>query len=79
MYYVYILKSVKDNSYYYGSTGNLKNRLSDHNSGKVTYTSGHRPYKLIWYCGFTDKSKALVFEKYLKSSSGHAFAKKRFI
>jgi predicted GIY-YIG superfamily endonuclease len=79
MYYVYILKSIKDNSYYYGSTENLKNRLSDHNSGKVTYTNGHRPYKLVWYCGFTEKSKALAFEKYLKSSSGHAFAKKRFI
>jgi len=29
------------------------------------------------YCAFPDKYKALAFEKYLKSHSGRAFAKKR--
>ena len=79
MYYVYILQSTKDKSYYYGSTADLKKRLIDHNSGKVTYTSAHKPYKIIWYCSFNSKQKALDFEKYLKSSSGYAFAKKRFV
>jgi len=27
---------------------------------------------------FADKEKAMAFEKYLKSGSGNAFAKKRF-
>jgi putative endonuclease len=35
--------------------------------------------RLVWYCGFDSKRKAIVFEKYLKSGSGKAFKKKRLI
>jgi predicted GIY-YIG superfamily endonuclease len=38
-----------------------------------------KPWKLVWYCAFPDKYKALAFEKYLKSHSGRAFAKKRLL
>jgi len=38
----------------------------------------HRPWKLVIFLGFADKLKATTFEKYLKSGSGNAFAKKRF-
>jgi len=40
-------------------------------------TAKFKPRKLVWYCAFPDKYKALEFEKYLKSHSGRAFAKKR--
>lgn len=79
MYYVYILKSLKDGSYYTGSTENVEKRLAEHNSGISKYSSTKRPYKLIWYCAFLDKSKALAFEKYLKQGSGFAFARKHLI
>lgn len=79
MYYAYIIKSKKDNSYYYGFTEDLKSRLDSHNSGKVSYTKSHKPFELTWYGAFNDKKKALDFEKYLKSSSGHAFLKKRLV
>nr|WP_283809955.1 GIY-YIG nuclease family protein [Bradyrhizobium forestalis] len=36
-----------------------------------------KPWKLVWYCAFPDKMKALAFETYLKSHSGRAFSKKR--
>jgi len=36
-----------------------------------------KPWELVWYCAFPDKYRALEFEKYLKSHSGRAFAKKR--
>lgn len=79
MYYVYILKSKKDSSKYIGATADLKNRLQEHNSGKARYSSAKRPYQIIWYCAFTEKQRAYDFEKYLKSSSGYAFTKKRLI
>ena len=77
MYFVYILKSVKDNSRYIGATSNLKQRLQDHNSEGNKYTTSKRPWKILWYCVFPDKEKAYLFERYLKSSSGYAFSKKR--
>jgi predicted GIY-YIG superfamily endonuclease len=79
MHYVYILQSEKDKSKYIGVTGDLKKRIREHNSGNAKYSSSKRPYRLIWYCAFLDKMKAYSFEKYLKSSSGHAFLNKRFI
>jgi len=80
MYYVYILQSIKyPSKSYKGSTENLKERLKTHNSGKVDYTSKFKPWKIVYYCAFTDKKKALDFEKYLKTASGIAFIRKRLI
>ena len=78
MHYVYLLQSrIADNQRYVGSTSNLKGRLSDHNAGKSPHTSKYAPWKLITYIAFSDERKAEIFERYLKSGSGHAFAKKR--
>ncbi|MBU1097467.1 MAG: GIY-YIG nuclease family protein [Bacteroidetes bacterium] len=44
MYTTYILKSLKDGTYYYGSTSDLHNRLSNHNGGKSKYTRSKRPW-----------------------------------
>ena len=79
MYYIYILQSQKDKSKYIGLTGNLKRRINEHNSGLSKYSNTKRPFKIIWYCVFKEKQKAYMFEKYLKSSSGYAFTKKRLI
>ena len=79
MHYVYILQSLKDQSYYTGLTTDVEARLKKHNSGEVTYTSTKRPFKLVWYCCFVNKEKALQFEKYLKSGSGFALARKRLV
>lgn len=68
-----------DGSLYIGSTENIKRRFIEHNNGSSKYSSTKRPYKLIWYCTFPNKTKALIFEKYLKHGSGHAFTKKHLI
>jgi predicted GIY-YIG superfamily endonuclease len=79
MYYVYLIKSVDhSNVLYIGYTTNLKQRLETHNSGGSIYTEKYRPWKLVMFLGFKEQSKAKEFEKYLKSQSGRAFAKKRF-
>jgi len=62
---------------YTGATANLKNRMADHNAGRSPHTAKFMPWTLVWYCAFHDKGGALAFEKYLKSHSGRAFAKKR--
>ena len=76
MWCVYIIQSVDfPEQEYVGATSDLKRRLPEHDAGKSAHTAKFKPSKLVWYCGFPDKHRAL--EKYLKSHSGRAFAKKR--
>jgi len=79
MYYVYIIKSKTSKDIYIGMTKNLKNRLTEHNRKKVKHTKLKIPWKLVWYCAFSNKSKAGDFEKYLKTGSGCAFSNKRLL
>jgi predicted GIY-YIG superfamily endonuclease len=73
MYYVYIIQSIKyPKRFYTGFTENIDSRLDNHNSGKLFYTNKYRPWKLIYYCAFECKKKALDFERYLKTASGIA-------
>jgi predicted GIY-YIG superfamily endonuclease len=77
-YYVYILQSVVDTKRFYtGYTENLENRLKDHNWGKDPYTAEYKPWRIKTAIAFSDRNKALEFERYLKSPSDRAFAKKR--
>lgn len=78
MKYVYILQSVEfPDRYYVGVTSDLKSRLAKHNAGEVSHTSKYVPWSLKTYVAFSDEAQAFAFEKYLKSASGRAFAKKR--
>lgn len=78
MTYVYILRSVTDGERFYtGLTDDLKARIAKHNAGEVAHTSKRRPWQIKTYVAFNDGGRALAFEKYLKSGSGRAFAKKR--
>lgn len=79
MYYVYIIKSIKDpERIYAGYTINLEQRLATHNSGGSIYTAQYRPWALIVSFSFINQRCAKEFEQYLKSSSGKAFIRKRF-
>ena len=77
-YYVYLIRN-QDNKIYTGFTTDLNNRISQHNSDTSGYTKGRGPWELIWYAAFKERERALSFEKYLKSGSGYAFARKRFL
>ena len=79
MYYIYLIKAINFHDVFYvGYTTNLKQRLETHNSGGSIHTAQYRPWKLVMYLGFSEQAKAKELEKYLKSQSGRAFAKKRF-
>ena len=80
MHFVYILISINSpDRVYIGLTDDLKRRLQEHNKGSSGYSKQFAPWKLETYIAFTEKSKAGAFEKYLKSGSGFAFLKKRFL
>ncbi len=78
MHYVYLLRSIpKPNQTYVSFTEDLKARLTSHNHGQSPHTAKFKPWELITYLAFKEKSTALAFEKYLKSHSGKVFANKR--
>lgn len=80
MFYTYILQSIPNPSKLYtGSTANLRSRLHDHNNGKSPYTKKLKPWRLLFYAAFPDKSAALSFERYLKTGSGRALLAKHLI
>ncbi len=78
MKYVYILESLAfPGRHYVGVTDDLKARLKRHNAGEVSHTSNFKPWRVKTYLAFSDGTQALAFERYLKTASGRAFAKKR--
>jgi len=78
MKYVYILRSSGIPEHYYvGITDDLRDRLRKHNAGEVLHTSKYAPWSVKTYIAFSDEKRAFAFEKYLKSPSGRAFARKR--
>ena len=78
MTYVYILQSLEHpDRFYVGITCDLRSRLKKHNAGEVSHTSKYVPWVIKTYVAFADEKRAFAFEKYLKSPSGRAFAKKR--
>ena len=77
MIYVYILQGLNSDHFYVGITDDLRARLRKHNAGEVSHTAKYAPWRLKTYMAFSDRRKAFEFEKYLKSASGRAFAKKR--
>jgi predicted GIY-YIG superfamily endonuclease len=79
-YYVYLIRSVKHpQTVYVGYTTNVKDRLKTHNSGGSIHTRKDKPWELVVCTLFKDRNSAKQFEKYLKSQSGRAFIKKRFL
>ena len=77
-FYVYILSSIQENGRFYtGFTEDLEARLIHHNSGGDPHTAKHRPWRIKTAVAYTDRQQALQFERYLKTASGRAFAKKR--
>jgi putative endonuclease len=76
--YVYILQSISlPEHFYVGLTEDLRERLKRHNCGAVPHTTKFGPWRIKTAVAFSNPHAATKFEKYLKTSSGRAFAKKR--
>jgi putative endonuclease len=78
MRYVYLLESINQpEQTYIGSTDDLRSRLRAHNSGQSKHTAKFKPWRVVTFLAFSDETKAVAFEQYLKTASGRAFANKR--
>lgn len=79
-FYVYLIRSIKyPQTTCVGYTTNVNERLKTHNTGGSIHTKKDKPWELVACTLFKDMDTAKQFEKYLKSQSGRAFIKKRFL
>jgi len=67
MFYTYVLQSLRDHTYYVGYTKDVNKRLNTHNLGKVRYTKGHFPYKLIYTEEYKSMKDAKAREREIKT------------
>ena len=72
-YFVYILQSLKDGSYYVGSTQDLDSRLERHNQGRSQYTKPKRPWQLVYSEEHPDRSSAVKRENQIKRRKDKEF------
>ncbi|MEM9299252.1 MAG: GIY-YIG nuclease family protein [Bacteroidota bacterium] len=79
LYRTHVILKCSYNTHYVGCTNNLEDRIRRHNRREVSYTRIRQPFELVVYTTFADKYKAYEYERYLKSGSGRAFAKRHLI
>jgi putative endonuclease len=75
MFYIYVLKSLKDRNFYIGYSTNLKQRFEYHQKGYVKSTKARRPFELIFYEAYKSVTDAKRREKYLKTNKGKSTLK----
>ena len=78
LWYVYFLE-LSNGDIYVGSTNDLRRRVSSHRQGDVISTRKYLPVILRSYVAVADEASARTLERYFKSGSGKAFARKRFL
>ena len=78
MFYIYILKSLKDDKTYVGYTNNLDRRIAEHNSGKNLATKNRIPLELLFYENFETSQEARKRELYWKNGGGRRKLKEFF-
>ena len=76
MYFVYIIESKLDASYYIGFSSNIESRLKQHNTAKTGFTSRKKPWISRYYEVFEDKTEAIKREKHLKRQKNREFYNK---
>ena len=76
MFYVYVLKSLRDGKHYVGQTSDLKKRIRQHLAGMVKSTRGRRPFEVLGYEVYKTRSQARWVEYSIKQ---HSDKKRKFI
>ena len=72
-WYVYMIQSEVDGTYYKGSSEDPFHRLIEHNSGLSTYTSNKRPWRLVYVEELPSKKDIMIREKKLKRGNSDYF------
>jgi putative endonuclease len=77
--FVYILNSESNpRRFYTGLTAHVADRIASHNRGENSHTANGRPWRAVVVIEFAAEARAVAFERYLKSGSGCAFARRHF-
>jgi putative endonuclease len=74
--YTYVLICA-DGQWYIGSTPDIRQRLHEHQEGKVLSTFGRRPVELVYYEACRSLDAARVREHQLKTGFGRGYLNKR--
>ena len=74
---VYVLESILTKRLYVGMTGNIQNRLNEHNSGRSKFTSAYMPWRIIYTEQVSNFAEGRIREKYLKTAAGKKFIQKQ--
>ena len=77
MFYVYVLKSKRDNKLYTGFSHNLRERIRWHNEGKSQATKWRLPFELVYYEAYREEKDARKRELFLKGGRGREILKKQ--
>ena len=72
-YFVNILESERDGSYYVGYTADLHRRIERHNKGGGRYTRGKLPWKLIYHEVFDSRAAAMKREREIKGRKDRSY------
>jgi putative endonuclease len=72
MFYVYVVRSLKDGRLYTGVTADLSRRLAEHNRGKTHSLRSRRPVRLVYREGYASRTEAQARERYFKTPEGGA-------
>jgi len=78
MYYIYVLRSLKNGRFYIGCTNNIERRLQEHNKGQSKYTSLTKPFELIYREESDNLIDARRRERLLKGGKGREWLKRKF-
>ena len=71
MFFVYFLKSLKNNKIYTGSTEKIpEDRLKEHNYGSNDWTRENGPFELLYYEKYFCKKDAKARELFYKTGLG---------
>ncbi|OHB07529.1 MAG: excinuclease ABC subunit C [Candidatus Zambryskibacteria bacterium RIFCSPLOWO2_02_39_10] len=76
MFYVYVLRSSKDNQFYTGFSSDLRRRVKEHFSGESFATKSRLPFEIIYYEAYRNEKDARARERFLKTGWGRNYLKK---
>jgi len=72
-FFVYILQSTRDFSFYVGQCDDLDKRMSKHFDGMSKYTATKRPWRLVYFEMYDSRSDAIKRENQIKKMKSKKF------
>ncbi len=73
MFYTYIIKSIKFDSFYTGHSQDLNERLLKHNGSYSKSTKAKAPWKLVYFEEFETRSRAAKREIEIKNKKSRKY------